>query len=91
MIKSLSTLAVLSVFSAAVFAAPPECELIADQAWLEQDVIEKQIQEQGYVIDDLVVSEGNCFEVTGKNKDGQDITAFFHPQTGVVQQEDVAQ
>lgn len=91
MTKLLSLAATLSFLSLNAFAMTPECELEADQAWMEQDLFESKVQEMGYVIEDLVVSEGNCFEVTGKNRDGQDMTAYFHPQTGDVLQEEVVQ
>jgi len=91
MIKSISMTVALSVFSFGVFAAGPECELAADQKWLEQAEFENKIEDLGYVIDELYVSEGNCFEVTGKNSAGKDMKAFFHPQTGEVLQEDIVQ
>lgn len=91
MIKSIALIATLSAVSFGVFAAGPECELAVDQQWLEQAAIESKIEDMGYVIDELLVSEGNCFEVTGQNRDGKDMTAFFHPQTGDVMQEDIAQ
>ncbi|MBX2885569.1 MAG: PepSY domain-containing protein [Granulosicoccus sp.] len=91
MIKLISLSAALWMVAASAFATMPECELQADQVWLEQDVFESKVQEMGYVIEDLVVSEGNCFEVTGKNANGQDMKAYFHPQTGDVLQEDVVQ
>lgn len=91
MTKLLSLVAAMSFVSTSALAMAPECELEADQAWMEQGTFETKVQEMGYVIEDLVVSEGNCFEVTGKNRDGQDMTAYFHPQTGDVLQEDVVQ
>ena len=89
--KSVSLLAALCVISFGTFAAGPECELAVDQKWLEQIEFESKIEDMGYVIDELLVSEGNCFEVTGKNSAGKAMIAFFHPQTGEVMQEDIVQ
>ncbi|MBX2825300.1 MAG: PepSY domain-containing protein [Gammaproteobacteria bacterium] len=91
MIKLMSLGAALSILATGALAAGPECELAADQKWLEQVEFENKIENMGYVIDELLVSEGNCFEVTGKNSSGKDMTAYFHPQTGEVLQEDVVQ
>lgn len=91
MIKLLSLATVLSLASASVLAVTPECELNADKAWMDQEAFESKVLEMGYMIEDLVVSEGNCFEVTGTNQNGQEMTAWFHPQTGDVLQEDVVQ
>lgn len=79
-----------SLIGGVAFAASPECELQADVSWMEQGAFEQKVETLGYTIENLVVSEGNCYQLTGQ-KDGQGVIAFFNPQTGDVVQEDIAQ
>ena len=90
--KKLFSVVVLTLSTSGLaLAAAPECDLQADAAWLEQGEFQEKAESMGYTISDLVVSDGNCYQLTGQNKDGQDITAFFNPQTGDVVQEDIVQ
>lgn len=90
--KKLATVVLaVSCISGVAMAASPECEIQADVTWMEQSAFEQKAETLGYTIDRLEVSDGNCYQLTGQNRDGVGVIAFFNPQTGDVVQEDVAQ
>ncbi len=79
----------LLLMSGASFAESPVCGEAQDDSWMEPDVLQDQIESLGYTIDSMGVSEGNCYQVTGLNVEGKQMTAYFDPKTGGVVQEDV--
>jgi len=74
-------------FSGSVFAESPACGDPKDDSWLAEEAILEQVQGMGYAIDTLGVSEGNCYELTGKNTNGDSVIAFLDPRTGEILEE----
>lgn len=89
--KLIATTALTLGVIANAFAASPECVLDAEKPLMEEDIFKQYVEELGYKVDEIQKSEGNCFAVTGQNNIGQDVTAFFNPQSGQFVQEDVVQ
>ena len=74
-----------------VFAESPICGEGQDDSWMQIDALQEKVETMGYTIEDMGVSEGNCYQVTGLNVQGQSVTAYLDPRTGDVLQEDVIQ
>lgn len=83
----LSTLAL----SGTALAESPMCGEAQDDSWMQLDAVQEKVETMGYTIEDLGISEGNCYQVTGLNVQGQSVTAYLDPRTGDVVQEDVVQ
>lgn len=92
-IKKLNAVAISSLlmFGGAAYAQSPACGDPQDDSWMEPEVMQEQIESLGYTVESMGVSEGNCYEVTGLNVQGQSMKAYFDPRTGGVVQEDVVE
>ena len=77
--------------SGTAFAESPICGEGQDDSWMQIDALQEKVETMGYTIEDMGVSEGNCYQVTGLNVQGQNVTAYLDPRTGDVLQEDVIQ
>ncbi len=88
---SATLFATLLAFGGTAFADAPACGEAQDDSWMQPEAIQEKIETLGYTIENLGISEGNCYELTGLNVQGQSVTAYFDPKTGDVVQEDVAQ
>jgi hypothetical protein len=93
--KSLVAAATLLVsgfaFTGAALAESPMCGEVQDDTWLPPEAIQEKIETMGYTIENMGVSEGNCYELTGLNVQGQSVTTYLDPRTGDVLQEDIAE
>lgn len=81
----------LLLISGVSFAESPVCGEAQDDSWMEPDAMQDRIESLGYTIDSMGVSEGNCYQVTGLNVEGKQMTAYFDPKTGGVVQEDIVE
>ena len=73
--------------SGVAFAAPT-CTDEPKKNWLSEPVLQQKIAERGYK--DITVSRwaaGNCYEIYGRNEDGQKAQVFFNPINGHVSEE----
>lgn len=75
---AIATLAV----SAAAFAAP-NCTSAPRDQWMPEASMKQKVLDQGYTIDVFKVS-GNCYEIYGKDKDGNKVEIYFDPTDGHV-------
>ena len=85
---------IASVFvlaSSTVFADSPVCGDTQDESWMEPELMQEQLESMGYTIESMAVSEGYCYQVTGLNVEGKNVTAYFDPRTGGVVQEDIVE
>ncbi len=57
--------------------------------WQDQKAFEQKLIEQGYKIKVLKVTEGNCYEIYGWNKEGKRVEIYFHPVTGEIVKEKI--
>jgi len=79
------------MISGTAFAESPMCGEAQDDSWMQADAVQEMVETMGYTIQDMGISEGNCYQVTGLNEQGQSVTAYLDPRTGDVLQEDVSQ
>jgi len=90
-LAKVSVFTLLLAFGSSAFAESPACGDPKDASWLEPDVIKEQVESLGYTINSMDVSEGNCYQMTGLNSDGNNVMAYIDPRTGSVLQEDIVQ
>lgn len=77
--KSLiSTFLILTSLSA---FAKVDCTTESKDKWKNQDAFKKEL-EATYKIKVFKVTEGNCYEIYGHNKDGKKVEIYFNPVTG---------
>ena len=83
--KPIIIAAILMSSSAAL--AGPECTREPKTAWIAEETMKARIAAQGYKYDVFKVTDGNCYEIYGRNAAGKRIEIYFHPVTGALVEE----
>lgn len=79
-IRYITAAAVLLFTGAAV--AGPQCTDAPQSEWMSEDAMKQQLADQGYVIDEFKVTDGNCYEIYGEDKEGVKVEIYFNPVSG---------
>jgi hypothetical protein len=64
--------------------AGPNCTSEPKDKWLTESAMKAKIAELGYKYRIFKVTDGNCYEIYGQDKNGKRIEVYFHPITGSV-------
>ena len=64
--------------------AGPHCTDDPKSAWLSEAQMMQQIALLGHQVDIFKVTDGNCYEIYGRNMEGKRVEVYFHPVTGEV-------
>lgn len=78
----------LLVVSPAVLAKT-ECSTADKVQWQDQNNFQEQLKKDGYEIKKFKVTDGNCYEIYGKNKEGKKVEIYFDPVTGKKVKEEI--
>lgn len=79
--KKLIAVALMAAFASSAAFASAECPAQPKDKWQKEADFQKQLTAQGYQIKKFKVS-GNCYEIYGKNKQGQKVEIYFDPVSG---------
>lgn len=67
---------------------PTVCTSAPESDWQNKDQFEKSLLQGGYEIKELKVTDGNCYEIYGKDPAGNKVEIYFNPVDGqVIKQE----
>lgn len=69
--------------------AGPQCTTTDKSEWLDQTKFQEDLKEKGYDIKVFKVTDGNCYEIYGWNKDKQKVEIYFDPVTGKSVKEEI--
>lgn len=61
-----------------------QCTSEDKSKWLDQETFKSELVEQGYKINEFKVTEGNCYEIYGWDKDENKVEIYFNPVDGSV-------
>jgi hypothetical protein len=79
---------VLLTFSMFGFAtaamAGPQCTQEPKTKWQLKDEVQKIAVQTGYKVDVFKVTDGNCYELYGRDKAGKRVEIYYHPITAEV-------
>lgn len=78
--KKLVVLA-MAVVTTSVFAGP-ECTKEPKTKWQDKKKFEQKLVSDGYKVKVFKVTDGNCYELYGWNKEGNKVEIYFNPITG---------
>lgn len=78
--KTLLTLTLLFTLHA---QAKTECTTEPKTSWKDQTAFKEELAKT-YKIKVFKVTEGNCYEIYGHDKNGKRVEIYFHPVTGAV-------
>ena len=81
--KTLATLALAATAGLLSFGAlaGPRCTDAPRDQWLPPATMTARILKDGYTIDKFKVS-GQCYEIYGQDKDGNEVEIYFDPTDG---------
>ncbi len=82
-------LSTVLLMSASAAFAGPNCTKEPKDKWKNEKEFQKSLTDQGYTIKKFKVTDGNCFEIYGTNKEGKKVEVYFNPVTGEAVKEKV--
>lgn len=59
--------------------AGPQCTEAPESEWTSQGAMQQELADQGYTIDEFKVTDGNCYEIYGEDKEGVKVEIYFNP------------
>lgn len=77
-----------ALFSTAAVAGP-QCTTSDKSTWLDQAKFQEDLKAKGYEIKVFKITDGNCYEIYGWNKEKQKVEIYFDPVTGKVVKEEI--
>lgn len=69
--------------------AGPECTQETKSKWMEQKKFQQDLVKDGYKIKKFKVTDGNCYEIYGWNKEGKKVEIYFNPVDGKKVKEEI--
>ncbi|EGG99375.1 putative signal peptide protein [gamma proteobacterium IMCC2047] len=77
---------IVTVTAALLFAgaavAGPQCTEASQTEWMPTETMKQRLIDQGYTIDRFKVTDGNCYEIYGEDKNGVKVEIYFNPVSG---------
>ena len=81
MLRSLSLLAVLAALASTAAVAGPTCK-VPKETWMKEADFRAKLEAEGYKIKNFKVTQGECYEIYGFDKDGKKVEIYFNPVSG---------
>lgn len=77
------TVLAMGLLSAASVAfAGPQCTAADRAEWQDEAAFQEKLKAEGYEIKVFKVTDGNCYEIYGWDKDRRKVEIYFDPVTG---------
>jgi len=64
-----------------------ECTKAPKSEWMSESAMKQRIADEGYVVEKFKTTDGNCYEIYGKDKDGKKVEIYFNPIDGTIVKE----
>ncbi|NMY26219.1 PepSY domain-containing protein [Pseudomonas sp. WS 5021] len=62
--------------------AGPQCTTAERSQWQDPQAFQEQLKAQGYQISKFKVTDGNCYEIYGFDKDKRKVEIYHDPVSG---------
>ncbi len=82
------TLTILILGATQLAFAKKDCTTEPKSKWMSEDAFKMKVESEGYKISKFKQS-GNCYEIYGKNKKGQEVEVYFSPVDAKVSKEKI--
>ncbi len=79
---------ILALFSTVALAGP-QCTEADKSTWLDQAKFQEDLKEKGYEIKVFKITDGNCYEIYGWNKNKKKVEIYFDPVSGKAVKEEI--
>ncbi|RXU68181.1 PepSY domain-containing protein [Pseudomonas protegens] len=70
------------VLASPLAIAGPQCTTAERSQWQDPQAFQDQLKAQGYQISKFKVTDGNCYEIYGFDKDQRKVEIYHDPVTG---------
>ena len=70
------------VLVAPLALAGPQCTTADRAQWQDETAFQEQLKAEGYEIKVFKVTDGNCYEIYGWDKDKRKVEIYFDPVSG---------
>lgn len=77
------------IMASSVAFAGPECTMAEKSTWMDKDKFQADRKAEGYEIKKFKVTDGNCYEIYGWDKDKRKVEIYYNPVTGAVVKEEI--
>jgi hypothetical protein len=71
-----------SLLASPLALAGPQCTTAERSQWQDQAAFQAQLKAQGYEISKFKVTDGNCYEIYGFDKDKRKVEIYHDPVSG---------
>ena len=78
---AVTTILLMFASTPAVWAGP-QCTTADKSQWQDAAAFQAKLKAEGYDIRKFKVTDGNCYEIYGWNKEKQKVEIYFDPVTG---------
>ena len=68
---------------------PTQCTSEDQSKWQDQEAFKQQLISEGYKINKFKVTEGNCYEIYGWDKEEKKVEIYFNPVDGSKVKEEI--
>ncbi|WP_336367578.1 PepSY domain-containing protein [Marinobacter sp. C2H3] len=91
MIKAIrfSAAVLLATSLSGVALADPQCTTADKSTWQNADTFRQSLEDQGYKIKKFNVTDTNCYEIYGWQKDGKRVEIYYNPVDGKPVKEEI--
>ncbi|MBD8254121.1 PepSY domain-containing protein [Pseudomonas fluorescens] len=62
--------------------AGPQCTTVERSQWQDEKAFQDKLKAEGYTISKFKVTDGNCYEIYGFDKDKRKVEIYHDPVTG---------
>ncbi|MPR03441.1 PepSY domain-containing protein [Pseudomonas sp. MAFF 212408] len=70
------------IIASPLAVAGPQCTTAERSQWQAQKVFQDKLKAEGYEISTFKVTDGNCYEIYGFDKDKRKVEIYHDPVTG---------
>ena len=70
------------VIASPLAIAGPQCTSAERSQWQDPKAFQEQLKAQGYEISKFKITDGNCYEIYGFDKDTRKVEIYHDPVTG---------
>lgn len=76
-------------FASPLAIAGPQCTTADKGQWQDQAKFQETLKAQGYEIKKFKVTDGNCYEIYGWDKDKRKVEIYYDPVSGKAVKEEI--
>jgi hypothetical protein len=62
--------------------AGPKCTSEPKAKWMSEQAMKAKLEGQGFSFRAIKVTDGNCYEIYGRDKSGKRVEIYFNPVSG---------